>query len=108
MQIRDSVVVVTGAGSGIGAALARRFAEEGAAVVVVSDRDATAAAAVAAEIDAVADATDVTSEQAVAALVARTEERFGRIDPVLLERRHRYRRRHRRLRRGVAAGVRRA
>src|SRR6266516_7425090 len=80
MQIGDSVVVVTGAGSGIGAALARRFAEEGAAVVVVSDRDATAAAAVAAEIDAVADATDVTSEQAVAALVARTEERFGRID----------------------------
>src|SRR6266702_5618861 len=80
MQIRDSVVVVTGAGSGIGAALAWRFAEEGAAAVVVSDRDSAAAEAVAAEIDAVADATDVTSEQAVAALVARTEERFGRID----------------------------
>jgi len=80
MQIRDSVVVVTGAGSGIGAALAWRFAEEGAAAVVVSDRDSAAADGVAAEIDAVADATDVTSELAVAALVARTEERFGRID----------------------------
>src|SRR6266542_3993078 len=80
MQIRDSVAVVTGAGSGIGAAMARRFADEGAAAVVVSDRDSAAAEAVAAELDAVADATDVTSEQAVAALVARTEERFGRID----------------------------
>jgi NAD(P)-dependent dehydrogenase (short-subunit alcohol dehydrogenase family) len=80
MQIRDSVVVVTGAGSGIGAALARRFARDGATAVVVSDRDAAAAQAVAGEIDAVADGADVTSEQAVAALVARTEERFGRID----------------------------
>jgi NAD(P)-dependent dehydrogenase (short-subunit alcohol dehydrogenase family) len=80
MQIRDSVVVVTGAGSGIGAALARRFAKEGAAAVVVSDRNAAAADAVAREMDGVADRSDVTSEPAVAALVARTEERFGRID----------------------------
>ena len=43
MEMKDAVVVVTGAGSGIGAALARRFAAEGAAAVVVSDRDGEAA-----------------------------------------------------------------
>jgi NAD(P)-dependent dehydrogenase (short-subunit alcohol dehydrogenase family) len=80
MQIRDSVVVITGGGSGIGAALARRFTAGGAAGVVVADRDAAAAASVAGEIGGIAETVDVTDEPAIAALVARTLERFGRID----------------------------
>jgi NAD(P)-dependent dehydrogenase (short-subunit alcohol dehydrogenase family) len=80
MRVRDAVVVVTGAGGGIGAALARRFAAEGAAAVIACDRDGDAAQATAAETGAVADSTDVTDEAAVGALVGRTEREFGRID----------------------------
>ncbi|PRY48721.1 NADP-dependent 3-hydroxy acid dehydrogenase YdfG [Geodermatophilus tzadiensis] len=80
MQLQDAVVVVTGAGSGIGAALARRAAAEGAAAVVVSDRDGAAAERVAGEVGGTADATDVTDEAAVAALVERTVAAHGRVD----------------------------
>jgi NAD(P)-dependent dehydrogenase (short-subunit alcohol dehydrogenase family) len=86
MQIKDSVAVVTGAGSGIGAAMARRFAAEGAAAVVVSDLDGTAAQLVADTINAdgfgpaISVATDVTDEAAVKALVDTAIARFGRVD----------------------------
>jgi NAD(P)-dependent dehydrogenase (short-subunit alcohol dehydrogenase family) len=72
-------VVITGAGRGIGAALARRLAAEGARVLV-NDLDAAAADAVAAEVGGVAAAGDAASEQGVAALIARARQEFGEID----------------------------
>ncbi|RCG25004.1 SDR family NAD(P)-dependent oxidoreductase [Sphaerisporangium album] len=79
MRVRDRVVVVTGAAGGIGRAMARRFADEGAAGVVVADLDEAGAAAAASEIGdrAVAVRTDVSVEAEVQALVRAAEEAFG-------------------------------
>jgi 3-oxoacyl-[acyl-carrier protein] reductase len=61
--------VVTGAGAGIGAAVARRLASEGARVVVI-DRDGDAADTVAAEIGGIGAAADVADRASVAAVLA--------------------------------------
>ena len=79
-ELADAVVVVTGGGSGIGAALARRCHAEGARSVVVVDRDEASARAVAGEVDGVPEIVDVTDEAAVRDLVARTVDREGHID----------------------------
>jgi meso-butanediol dehydrogenase/(S,S)-butanediol dehydrogenase/diacetyl reductase len=78
------VVVVTGAAAGIGAACARRFASEGARVVL-GDVDAAGAEELARELDggrgvAVPCAVDVSDADAVEALVAGAVARFGRLD----------------------------
>jgi NAD(P)-dependent dehydrogenase (short-subunit alcohol dehydrogenase family) len=73
------VAVITGAGSGIGRATARRFAAEGARVVAV-DVDAAAGAAAADEVGGAAITCDVSSEDAVAALFADVVETYGRVD----------------------------
>jgi NAD(P)-dependent dehydrogenase (short-subunit alcohol dehydrogenase family) len=80
MELAQRHVVVTGGGSGIGRAMARRFAAEGAKAVVVADIDEGAAAAVASEIGALAVATDVSKPQEIQALVERAQERHGPID----------------------------
>ena len=80
------VALVTGAGSGIGRAVARRLAAEGACVVV-ADLDGEAAARVAAELGpadvAVAVTVDVTDEGQVAAALRRAVLAFGGVDLVV-------------------------
>jgi NAD(P)-dependent dehydrogenase (short-subunit alcohol dehydrogenase family) len=80
VDIRGRVVVVTGGGGGIGSALCRRFAADGASQVVVSDIDRDAAEKVAAEIGGTAVPADVTVESDVARLVRETVKAHGRID----------------------------
>jgi NAD(P)-dependent dehydrogenase (short-subunit alcohol dehydrogenase family) len=79
VELAGKHVVITGAGSGIGRACAVRFAAEGARVVV-SDRDAAGAQAVAAEIDAVAVPADVSREAEIRALVQQARSSGGPID----------------------------
>jgi NAD(P)-dependent dehydrogenase (short-subunit alcohol dehydrogenase family) len=78
-SVAGAGAVVTGAGSGIGAALARRLAAEGARVVV-NDIDAAAADAVAKSCGAVAVAGDAASEDGVAALIGAAAGSLGEID----------------------------
>jgi NAD(P)-dependent dehydrogenase (short-subunit alcohol dehydrogenase family) len=80
MQLEGKHVVVTGGASGIGRALARRFAAEGARGVVVADLDASGCNAVAKEIGGLGVATDVADAAAVKALVAQAEDAHGPID----------------------------
>lgn len=80
MRIDGAVVVITGGASGIGAALARRFAAEGPRRVVVADLDLAASQAVADEVDGVAEQVDVADAAALNGLVERTLAREGQID----------------------------
>jgi NAD(P)-dependent dehydrogenase (short-subunit alcohol dehydrogenase family) len=80
MQLTGRHVVVTGGGGGIGGALARRFAAEGARAVVVADRELAGAEAVAQEIGGLAVQFDAGREESVNALIARATESNGAID----------------------------
>jgi len=79
MRLRDKVAVVTGGGSGFGAAICRRFVEEGAKVVVVDCRR-DSGDAVARETGAVFVEADVASEADARRMIATAVERFGRLD----------------------------
>jgi 3-oxoacyl-[acyl-carrier protein] reductase len=77
--LQDRVVVVTGAGSGLGAAIARRLAAEGARIVV-NDLRSDAAEVVAKEVDGEVAAFDVADSAAFDAAVDGVVERHGRLD----------------------------
>src|SRR5437588_7175480 len=80
MELADKHVVVTGGANGIGRALCRRFATEGARAVVVADMDGDGARAVADEISGTAVRLDVSVEDEVASLVEKAISANGPID----------------------------
>ena len=79
MKLEGKVAVITGAAQGIGEAYARRFAREGAKVVV-ADLNAEKGEAVARDIGAVFERVDVSSEEDTRRLCQAVVDRFGRID----------------------------
>jgi NAD(P)-dependent dehydrogenase (short-subunit alcohol dehydrogenase family) len=80
MQLQGKVAVVTGGANGIGRALCRRFAIEGARGIVVADIDATHAQEAAEEIGALPVVCDVSKEADIKRLVDVATEHFGQID----------------------------
>lgn len=79
MRVKDQVVVVTGGASGIGRAMCRRFAADGARKVVVADRDGDGARRVAQEIGGDGRQVDVARESDLVALIDHTEASHGPI-----------------------------
>jgi NAD(P)-dependent dehydrogenase (short-subunit alcohol dehydrogenase family) len=87
VELAGRVAVVTGGGNGIGAAMARRFAAEGAAGVLVADLDEVAARRVvdgllAAGVPAVARRVDVADRRSVEAMIDAAEEALGPVEVV--------------------------
>ena len=80
MELKDRIVVVTGAASGIGAGLARKFKEEGAKAVVCADLNLAGAETVADEIGGDAVQVNVAREDDIRALVEKVEAEIGPID----------------------------
>lgn len=80
-RLRDKVCVITGGGSGIGLATARRFANEGASVVI-GDLDPVAGRAAAEEVGGLFVAVDVTDAEQVEALFDAAVGTYGGLDVV--------------------------
>lgn len=79
-RLEGKVAVVTGAGSGMGQAMARRFVEEGARVVAADVSGAQEGTAAGAGPDCVACQVDVSSSADVQRMIGLAVERFGRLD----------------------------
>jgi len=79
MKLEGRVAIVTGAGQGIGRAIAEKLRDEGASVIV-ADKNSETAAKTAAEIGGTAHVTDVSDPDQVSALVAAAMDQFGKID----------------------------
>lgn len=80
MDLKDKIVVVTGAASGIGRALCIRFAREGTRAIICADRDEPGAKATAEMCGGRAIRTDVSKEADIQALIEAVEGEVGPID----------------------------
>ena len=83
-QLDGKVAIITGGGSGIGKGIAKAFADEGCSVVIAA-RNGERLNAAAAELSSdgatvIAVPTDVTNEDQVISLFAKTMDQFGRLD----------------------------
>jgi len=80
MEVADKIIVVTGGASGIGRAMAERFASDGAKKVVVADLDGEGAKTVADAVGGWSMQVDVSREADIIELIEQTESQFGPID----------------------------
>ena len=79
MRLQDKVAIVTGGASGFGEGIARKFAAEGAKVMV-ADINAEGAESLAEQLDAASARVDVADAGSVKAMIEAATERFGHID----------------------------
>ncbi len=79
-RLQGKVALITGAARGLGLAIAKRFIEEGASVVVINDLDPVEAEKAAAPLGAVAMAASVADSGAVKRMFETVAKRFGRLD----------------------------
>src|SRR5688500_7830073 len=84
MRLNGKIAIITGAGRGIGAAIAEAFVREGA-IAVIAERDSATGAATAERLgeNALFIETDVTDQASVDDAIAMVRERFGRIDALV-------------------------
>ena len=80
MELKDKIVVVTGAANGIGRAMAVRFAKENAKAVICADLDENGAYETARQINGIGKKLDVSDPKAIADLIEQTENDIGPID----------------------------
>ncbi|WP_428925205.1 SDR family oxidoreductase [Marinibacterium sp. SX1] len=80
MELKDKIIVITGAAGGIGRALALRFAQEGAGHIVCADLDGTGAEETARMVDGTAFEVNVAREVEISGMIDKVEGAIGPID----------------------------
>ena len=80
MELKDKIIVVTGAASGIGRAMCIRFAAEGPRAVICVDRNAVGAEETASMVNGIAFTVDVSDEAQIVAMIDQVEAEVGPID----------------------------